>query len=83
MDHNLSHTISLLTRTPATLDALLRDAGRAGCEGRQSEHQRSEESASFTRRRRWGRSSLSNHGFFFNQLLLRHEGCGNGITRGP
>jgi hypothetical protein len=25
MDHNLSHTISLLTRTPATLNALLRD----------------------------------------------------------
>ena len=25
MDHNLSHTISLLTRTPVTLNALLRD----------------------------------------------------------
>ena len=25
MEHNLQHTISLLTRTPATLDALLRD----------------------------------------------------------
>jgi hypothetical protein len=25
MDHNLDHTIALLTRTPATLDALLRD----------------------------------------------------------
>ena len=25
MQHNLQHTISLLARTPATLDALLRD----------------------------------------------------------
>ena len=25
MEHNLQHTISLLTRTPATLNALLRD----------------------------------------------------------
>jgi DinB superfamily len=29
MDHNLSHTISLLTRTPAALNALLRDLPEA------------------------------------------------------
>lgn len=29
MEHNLQHTISLLTRTPATLDALLRDLPEA------------------------------------------------------
>ena len=36
----------------------------------------------FIRRRKYGTTSASNHGFFFNQRLLRGLGCGNGKFAG-
>jgi hypothetical protein len=38
MEHNLEHTISLLTRTPAVLDALLRDLPEAWTFRNEGEH---------------------------------------------
>jgi len=38
MEHNLEHTISLLTRTPAVLDALLRDLPEAWTLRNEGEH---------------------------------------------
>src|SRR6266567_1572871 len=44
MEHNLEHTISLLTRTPATLNALLRDLPEAWTLRNEGENSRGEKS---------------------------------------